>query len=159
MKHYFLLVLVVVIVSVLSCKEKIEIVFLDIIQNDVEQYMQKHKYIVVIYIDSTACTPCSLNHLTFWKKHREELDRNNTGILLVIQNSDEQAIVNTLKSIKVAFPFMIDKDRKFKAKNIKIFHLAQNNTFVMDKDKNVIFIGSPIANEKNWESFIKLVKH
>jgi hypothetical protein len=143
-----------------SCRDKIEIVFSGIIQNDIEQYMQKYKYMVVIYIDSTTCTPCSLNHLILWKKHRKELEYNNTGILLVIQNSDEQEIVNTLESIEVTFPFIIDKERKFKVKNIEVFSIiAQDNTFVMDKDKNVIFIGSPIADEKKWKSFIKLVKH
>jgi peroxiredoxin len=156
MKHYFLLILF--IASFSSCKDKIKVIFPYTIQSEIEQYIQKHEYMVVIYIDSAVCTPCSLEHVTLWKKHREELMLNNTGILLVIQNSDEQAIINTLKYIKVTFPFIIDKRKKFKAKNIRLLSISQNNTFVMDKDNEVIFTGSPIASEEKWKSFLKLVK-
>jgi Icc-related predicted phosphoesterase len=155
MRHYFLLILVAIVSA--SCKETIETVFPNVVQSEIEQYIQKHKYMVVIYIDSATCTPCSLNHLILWRKHREELTRNKTGVLLVIQNSDEQAIINTLESIKVTFPFIIDREKKFKIKNIRIFSIARDNTFVMDKDREVIFVGSPIATEEKWNSFIKLV--
>jgi peroxiredoxin len=157
MKQYFILILI--IVFFVSCKDRIKIIFPDIVQDEIEQYMQKHKYIVVIYIDSAACTPCSLNHLTLWKKHREELDNNNTGILLVIHHFDEQVVINALKSIKITFHFVIDKERKFKATNIEVFYKTWDNTFVMNRNKNVIFTGSSITTEKIWKSFIKLIKH
>jgi hypothetical protein len=112
-----------------------------------------------VYVDSSACNYCSFSSLTKWKHFEKKLEENNTGVLFIIHNSDEELVINSLKSFKFNIHFIFDKDRRFKAKNIKTFHLAQNNTFVMDKDKNVIFIGSPIANEKNWQSFIKLVKH
>jgi peroxiredoxin len=137
-----------------SCKETIKIVFPNVVQSEIEQYMQKHKYMVVIYVDSAACTPCSMEHIALWKKHGEELMRSNTGVLLVIQNSDEQAIINALKSVKVTFPFIIDRGKKFKVKNIKALITG---TFVMNKNRKVIFTGSPIATEEKWNSFVKLV--
>jgi peroxiredoxin len=157
MRNFFLLVLLVAFFT--SCREEIKVVFPYAIQSEIEQYIQQQDYVIVVYIDSAACTPCSLDHLTLWKTHREELSRSNTGILLVIHNSDEQAIINTLKSIKVTFPFIIDRGRKFKAKNIGIFGMAHDNTFVMDKDRKMVFPGSPIASEEKWKSFVKFVKH
>jgi peroxiredoxin len=158
MKHYIFFILLGLFFA--SCdKETIKIVFPNAVQAEIEQYMQQQKYTVVIYIDSSSCTPCSLNHLTLWKKHREELAQNETGILLVIHNSDEQAVINTLQSVLVAFHFITDGGRKFKANNIEVFYAAQDNTFVMDRDRNVIFAGSPIASEASWNSFIKRIKH
>jgi hypothetical protein len=141
-----------------SCDESIKIVFPNVVQTEIEQYMQKQKYIVVIYIDSSECTPCALNHLNLWKKHRRELAQNETGILLIINNSDEDIIINTLKNEKISFYFLIDRGKKFKLRNREAFGFSNNNTFVMDNNKNVIFNGSPIANEEKWKSFMKLLK-
>jgi hypothetical protein len=95
-----------------------------------------------------------MEHIALWKKHSEELTRSNTGILLVIQNSDEETVINALKSVKVTFPFIIDRGKKFKVKNIKALITG---TFVMNKNRKVIFTGSPIATEETWISFVKLV--
>jgi peroxiredoxin len=83
--------------------EPIKIVFPNVVQPEIEQYMQKQKYMVVIYVDSAECTPCSLNHLSLWKKHRNELEQNKTGILLIISNSDEDAVINVLEIISIYF--------------------------------------------------------
>jgi hypothetical protein len=146
-------------IIIMSCKDKIKVIFPDSVRDEVTQYIQTHNYIVVIYVDSSNCAPCSLRNLDFWNPRNKELNDNNTGILLVIHNSDEQQIVNTLKTLDISFPFIFDRGRKFKAENIRIFGITRDNTFVMNKDKDVIFIGSPIASEEKWNSFIKLVKH
>jgi hypothetical protein len=157
MKHFILFILFGVFFA--SCgDETVKIVFPDAVQPEIEQYMQKHEHTVVIYIDSSECTPCSLNHLSLWKKHRNELTQNKTGILLIIHNSDEDAVINVLTQKKITFHFIIDRGRKFKLKNREAFGLSNGNTFVMDKNKNVIFYGSPIASEEKWKSFVKLLK-
>lgn len=143
-----------------SCGDRtVKIVFPNVVQPDIEQYMQKQKYMVVVYVDSSECTPCSLNHLSLWKKHQNELKQNETGILLIIHNSDENIVINILKDKKISFHFMIDRERRFKYKNREAFVPSYDNTFVMDRNRNVIFSGSPIATEEKWKSFIKLVKH
>jgi hypothetical protein len=64
-----------------------------------------------------------------------------------------------LKSFNINFCHAYDKTHKFRTSNDKIFRIACNGVFVIDKNKNVIFTGSPIATEENWKSFIKLVEH
>jgi peroxiredoxin len=156
MRHFILFILFGVFFT--SCGgEPIKIVFPNAVQPEIEQYMQKHKYMVVVYVDSAECTPCSLNHLSLWKTHRNELEQNKTGILLIINNSDEDAVMNVLKNKKITFYFIIDRGKKFKLTNRDAFGLSYDNTFVMDKNKNVIFNGSPIATEEKWKSFIKLI--
>jgi hypothetical protein len=132
----------------------VKVVFPDTIQPEIEQYIREQEYIAVIYVDSSKCTPCSLHHLTLWKTHIKELNDNNTGILLIICNSDEQAVIEVLKAKNVVFPFIIDKGGKFKTNN-EIFKLVRENTFVMDKNQNVIFTESPIKDDKTWKMFVK----
>jgi hypothetical protein len=152
------IITILALIVLVSCKHEIKVVFPDAIQNQITQHIQEQNY-VVIYVDSSDCTTCSLRHLTFWNARKKELKDNNTGILLMIHHSDEQLVMTTLQSMEIFFPFILDKGRKFKVKNIEILGIAKDNTFVMDRNKNVIFIGSPIASEKEWKSFIKLIKH
>jgi hypothetical protein len=117
--------------------------------------VQAYNYVVVIYIDSSDCAPCSLRNLDLWNPRTKELKDNNTGILLVIHNSDEQAVLDAFKTTGITLPFIFDKGGKFKASN-EVFKYVRGNTFVMDKNRNAIFNESPIASEKAWNSFIKL---
>jgi hypothetical protein len=89
-----------------------------------------------------------------WKHLEKNLEKNNTGILFVICNSDEQSVIEALKYNKLTFPFIFDKGGKFKANN-EIFKFVKDNVFVMDRNKNVIMAESPIENEQTWKMFIK----
>jgi hypothetical protein len=142
-----------------SCKKddaKIKVVFPDTVQYEINQYILKYKYMTVVYIDSTACTPCLFSGLAIWKHLKRNLEENNTGVLFIIRNSDEQLIVNSLKMHQLTVPFIFDKGGKFKASN-EVFKYVRGNTFVMDENRDAIFNESPIASEKAWNSFIKLI--
>jgi hypothetical protein len=85
------------------------------------------------------------------------LNKYNTGILLVINYSNEQVVIEILKSIGV-FHFVFDKTSKFKIMNYEIFQAASDGVFVIDRDKNVIFAGSPIVNEEKWNTYRKIIE-
>jgi hypothetical protein len=135
----------------------VKVVFPFTVQAEIEEYMQKHEYIAVRYVDSSSCTPCSFSSLTMWKHLEKNLKKNNTGVLFIIRNSDEQSVINELKSNRLTFPFIFDKGGKFKASN-EIFKFARGNVFVMDKNKNAVMADSPIENEQTWEMFLNIVK-
>jgi hypothetical protein len=150
-----LLLLFALFILLISCKgDPDKMVSTDA---SMEKYIQNSEYTVIIYIDSTGgCTPCSFQHLNSWKAYQRALSRHDTEILLVINNSNEQLVIEILKSIGV-FNFVFDEKNKFKIMNNQIFKLASDGVFVIDKNSNVIFTGSPTATEKTWNSFIKLV--
>jgi hypothetical protein len=140
----------------ISCKEDMDKVFFTDI--DIEQYTQNTEYTVIVYVDSTSgCTPCAFRHLNMWKAYQKTLNKYNADILLVINHSDKQLVIEILKSIGV-FQFVFDKRSKFKIVNYTIFRDAFDGVFVIDKNKNVVFTGSPIVNEETWKSFIKRIK-
>jgi hypothetical protein len=154
-KSNILFILFIAVFIFASCKQEwIKVTFPDNIPDETEQYIQNHEYTVLLCIDSTECSPCVLN---FWKPYKRVLEKYDTGILLIIRNSDEQVVINILKSLKVVFHFIIDKEEKFKAEN-KIFKSVTDNIFVIDKNKNVIFSESPIKNEQTWGKFMKIIR-
>jgi hypothetical protein len=143
-----------------ACQQRIiKVILSDNYQITIEQYIQQQKYMVMIYVDSSDCTPCSFKHLAQWYSMKAQFEKNDIGILLIFRNSDERAVIRALRSIGT-FHFVFDKGGKFKANN-EVFKYATDNIFVMDKDKNVLFTKSPLKDEKTWKSFIKLitVKH
>ncbi|MDR3247114.1 MAG: hypothetical protein LBT50_11880 [Prevotellaceae bacterium] len=141
-----------------SCgHEPVKVVFPSTIHPEIEQYMQAYEYMAVVYVDSVTCTSCKFNSLTMWKHFEKNLKKNNTGVLFLIRNSDEQSVIEALKYNKLTFPFIFDKEGKFKAVN-EIFKFVRDNVFVMDRNKNVVMAESPIENEQTWQMFLNRVK-
>ncbi|MDR2407177.1 MAG: hypothetical protein LBE13_03570 [Bacteroidales bacterium] len=140
-----------------ACKREIKVVMPDDLPVEIEQYIQKQRHVVMIYVDSSDCTLCSFKHLIQWYSAKDEFEKNGIGILLAFRNSDEKTVIRALRSIGT-FRFFFDKGGKFKAEN-KVFKYAENNIFVMDRDKNVIMTKSPLQNEKTWNSFIRLITY
>ncbi|MDR0605917.1 MAG: hypothetical protein LBG80_16630 [Bacteroidales bacterium] len=151
-----LLLFILCISGIISCKKDFsKVVFTDV---NIEQYTQNNEYTTIVYVDSIGgCSPCAFQYLHSWKAYQKALNKYNTGILLVINYSNEQLVIEILKSIG-AFHFVFDKTSKFKIMNYQIFQTASDGIFVIDRNKNVIFTGSPISDEKKWNSFMKLVK-
>ncbi|MDR0603431.1 MAG: hypothetical protein LBG80_03900 [Bacteroidales bacterium] len=151
-----ILLLVVFISTLISCKNAFDkVVFTDA---NIEKYTQNNEYTVIVYVDSTGgCRPCAFQHLNLWKAYQKSLNKYNTGILLVINYSDEQLVIEILKSIGV-FHFVFDKTGKFKIMNYEIFQTASDGIFVIDRNKNVIFTGSPIINEEKWNAYRKIIE-
>jgi peroxiredoxin len=147
---------VVIFAVCIGCKHEINKVTLS---NDFSietaQYMEQQKYMVMIYVDSSACTPCSLKPLFQWNSLRDKFEKNGIGILFIFRNPDERVVGRALKLIGT-FHFIIDKKGKFKTDN-NVFKYVKGNIFVMDKDNNVVMTKSPIANKKSWKSFIKII--
>jgi hypothetical protein len=128
--------------------------FPETVPNETVRYMQEHEYTAVIYLDSANCSPCLLN---VWKPYKRILERKDTGILLVFNDFEEQTIVDILKSVNVAFHYIIDKEGEFRTGN-EVFRFVRNNVFVMDRDKTVIMVESPIENEQTWDMFLRRIK-
>jgi hypothetical protein len=144
------------IIFLISCKQELKIVFPDSIE--ITENVMPDKHTVVIYIDGRECTACSLNDLKSWKLYEKNFDKYNINVLLVICSANERNVVGILNSFDIKFSVVFDKKGEFRMINDKIFKVVPDGIFVVDRDKKVIFAGSPIADEKKWNSFIELVK-
>jgi peroxiredoxin len=145
----------VIFACCIGCKDEIKVTLPDNYSNEIQQYIKQQQYMVMIYVDSSDCTPCSLKPLFRWNSLKDKLEKNGIGVLLIFRNSDERVVARSLKLIGTLH-FIIDKGGKFKVNN-KFYKYIKDNIFVMDKDNNVVMTQSPIANEKTWKSFIKII--
>ena len=88
--------------------------FQSIVHEKIEINTNEYKYTVIIYVDSSECTPCSFRHLMLWKMHLKDLQNNNIGILLITHHSNQQIVDSILQSNKITFPCVIDPKGQFK---------------------------------------------
>jgi hypothetical protein len=142
--------------GLISCKQDLKLVFPDSMKKMETSIIHEHE--VIIYIDGRECTVCSLSHLDTWKLYENSLIKYNTGIILVVFTANEQNVIDILKSMKINFPVIFDNREEFRIMNAEIFQAVHDGVFVIDKNKNVAFTGSPIVTEEKWNSFMKLVK-
>jgi hypothetical protein len=81
-----------------SCKQELKVIFPENVV-EIETYIKSYEYIVIIYIKSEGCSLCTMSNLNPWKLYKKVLDKNNTNVLLVINNTNEQNIIEILKSL------------------------------------------------------------
>jgi hypothetical protein len=119
---------------------------------------EKYNYTLILYVDSTDCTPCSLNDVSLFKQYEDQLrNQFNTEILLVIQNIDYDYVNTVLSNINIYYPFILDISKEFKTIN-KIPDIHKYQTFLINKEKEIIWIGSPVINKNLWNLFTQAMQ-
>ena len=124
--------------------------------NSLDSCIIRNEYTIICYIDSAACTVCALQWLNLWTLRKEELKKMNTGIVLIVNNPEEEVVYNTLESLQLEFPVTFDKLSTIKQKNDI---LINKSVFMINKEKEVIWLGLPIQNEKTWDLFCKTIQY
>lgn len=175
MKYLILSIIITFLIS--SCKEKPQnekiaaelksfygkhIVFTDNLKSvfDETSYFKdlnwSRNYKIISYIDSTDCTPCSLEPLSLWKNFTSELTELDTELIVILKSDKINDIHEILTRYGIHFPVFADKESTFK----QINHLPSNHllhTFLLDKHNQVVLAGSPIQNEKSWQLYKKVI--
>jgi hypothetical protein len=126
------------------------------LENVVKQNTFDCDFILILYVDSTSCIPCTLEEtVILWKQYQKEMAELKTKILFIVQNSNEIDIDRHFSELNCLRFY--DKKNEFRQHNKKIldFHI---NTFLIDKKRTVMWIGSPIANKESWMRYKKMMK-
>lgn len=103
------------------------------------------KFKLVTYIDSIGCIACKLK-MHLWKdliKEFENVSQNNISFVFIINSKDNKEINYILEESEFEYPVCFDKNDLFNKtnnfpKNIEL------QTFLLDKDNNVILVGNPL---------------
>lgn len=123
---------------------------------DFKDYPGSQNYKIIAYIDSAACTPCTLQTFTLWKNFTEKLEESNTRLIIILKSDRVREIQEILTYYDIDFPAFTDPEGHFRTVN----RLPENpllHTFLVDKNNRVAFVGSPIQNEKSWLLFQKTI--
>jgi len=142
----------------LSCGEA-EKLFFHIEGNDAfDTCMLDNKFTIFCYIDSSGCAPCALQWLHRWtySYFEDELNKLKTGVALIIRNSDEEAIHDVMTYLRYEFPVIFDRNSAIKHNNEAI--LDQRSVFVVNRKKEVVWLGVPLESENSWALFCKTLR-
>lgn len=124
-----------------------------IVNRDIEQKISASfvdkDYILIIYLEIEDCMPCILDNVNLLKIYQSDFDKFKTGVLLIIQDSDKNNEINSIiEELDIHYPVFFDKGDSFRDSNKSMNHKVCH-TFIMNKDYEVIWIGSPIKNEQS----------
>lgn len=124
-------------------------------QDTIGYLPQDYKYLMVVNVDSSSCTPCRVTHVTQWNDWIDLANKtcSNFAILFIFQpkNGEEPALVNRLKRYSGYFykktPFYLDKEGKFLNQNFSHKIPLAMQTMLLNDSNKVVVVGNPNENE------------
>lgn len=117
----------------------------------------ENNYLLISYIDSMDCTPCSLQRVQTFRVNNTRLKDVNTNILLIVRDTNELIVHEILERMHIDFPVVFDKRGVFKSQN-KLFDDAKYQDFVIDKSHKVIWLGSPFKDIDSWDLYNEMIQ-
>ncbi len=118
------------------------------------------KYKMVVYVDSTECTPCALSHLRYWNPIIKETKKYNVCYVFVIAPKKEEIFdINVeMEVTDLTNSIYLDKDYIFLKRNEYIPHEEKYNTFLLDEHNEIVLVGNPINNEQIKNMYYNILK-
>ena len=110
---------------------------------------------ILTYVDSIGCTSCKLQ-LHKWKEFIEEVDSLTYGtvpVIFIFHPKDLREISYLLKRDGIDIPVCIDMADEINALNRFPTH-QQFQTFLLDDENKVVFIGNPVHNLRMKEMYL-----
>lgn len=105
-------------------------------------------YKVLIYKDSTSCTPCAIDRMYAWNDMIELFGKYKVRWIFIISPKKEQ-IEDAYLSIEYSFlksAIYVDTAYIFLKENKHIISSVKDNVMLLDKNNNIIVIGNPLQD-------------
>lgn len=122
-------------------------------------HLQKGKYTIFSYIDSTGCMSCKLQ-LPKWSEFIYVVDSISNGsipFVFVFQPNNKKDLIHFLKKAGFEYPVYIDEHSSFDRLN-KFPTEMQLQTFLLDSNNHVAAIGNPIHNPNVKELYLNIIQ-
>jgi len=104
--------------------------------------LSNSRNIIVITI-SSLCGPCYIT-IEKWNKYLNSNMFQNTDILFIANGEYNEAFTNEINKYNYKFPIFIDESDSFDIKN-NLYH--KSDTYLLNSENKIIFLGSPISSE------------
>lgn len=118
-------------------------------------------YRMVVYVDSSECTPCALGKLRFWNpliKEAQDKKIDIDYIFIIAPKLEDKDDVNMEMEITdLRSSIYLDTAYVFRKTNPAIPMDNRFHSFLLNKENNVIMVGSPIASEKIKDIYIRTI--
>ena len=112
----------------------------------------KPLYRMVVYVDSSACSPYTLDKMFVWNESIKKARRQDSMlkyVFIVAPKPSEMDDINLELSITdLKSSIYLDTAYIFRKENPSIPSDRKYHSFLLDKNGKICFVGSPIDNEK-----------
>lgn len=110
---------------------------------------------LVYYNSSDVCTYCNINRLYRLEPLYNLYDNKLFSIFIIFapQKGEYEKVISFLQDSDFKHQVLVDKNRKFIAKNNFIPDNAIYHCFLMDKNDEIVLVGDPVASDAMWNLF------
>lgn len=112
---------------------------------------------ILVFLDSVNCTTCSMDNIIMWDRHVADLRKYNLDIIVLCNHSNPYVINKYMLDFGIEYPVLLDSHNMLK-KKYRFLENERYQTFVVNSDNKIIWIGSPIMKKEYWESFCKMME-
>lgn len=116
-----------------------------------------YDYRMLVYVDSSVCTPCSIDRLWKWNKTIEE--RQNVDFLFIVapRHSQKEDVFLSLEFCGLKKPVYVDTSYVFRRENPQWPDQSKYHTVLLNREHNIILVGNPIENPVIDSLFLNVV--
>lgn len=119
------------------------------------------KYRLVVYIDSSECSPCRIDRMFYWNYFMDKTEKitHNVDFMFIVAPRKNQ-LEDTYLSIEssgLKRPIYVDEKYLFRKKNIGISNNILYHVFLIDRNNYVRFIGNPLRNKKLFRIYRQVI--
>ncbi len=125
-------------------------------------FMKDGQLKLLIYADSSGCSPCAINKMFLWdnlieysKEYKGDL---RFYFIFSPRKRDEKEVQIALINNAFDYPVLIDTLGEFEKLNSHLPKDKALHTFLLDENNNVIWVGNPLYNKMIRKMFYKIVE-
>lgn len=116
----------------------------------------------VVYTDSSVCSTCRLKNIHLWDDILEEAkvygDALQFCFIFAPKKEDMRSFELVISTYSPECPVFVDTMGVFERSNRHIPNDESMHAFLLDRDGNVLLVGSPLDNKRVKELFHKVVR-
>ena len=117
-------------------------------------------YKLIIYIDSTSCSPCFISHMQDYIATVEELDSVGIRTVLIFEPVRERVedVKTSLEQQSFPFQTVVVDHTAFFSDNQHLPSYSLLHSFLLNRKNEVVIVGNPVRNTKVKELMLNTVK-
>lgn len=121
----------------------------------------KENLSLVAYYDSNDCSSCTAKDMYRWFELLNTIvseyeNKLKIYFIFTSKQGDMHALCHSIKTSNFDYPIFIDTTNVFRRRNKHLPENPQMHTFMLDRKRNVILVGSPLENESIRNLFFKI---
>ena len=124
-----------------------------------EDYYSISPIKIALYVDTAMCTPCIRNYLKNASNYIQSLQNDDIELLCILQKRSTNEVQSLLKEVDLSGISVInDINNKYLETNSLEKNAPVVNSFLLDKNNQVLLVGDPLRNMKVRDLYDERIK-